>query len=101
MTGAGPVAVKAGRAGEQCGAGVRPGGLARLHEGAVVSGSPARERFSVLCSRDARTVGAGSVNRPADRMITRRPPAEGGFGPASDGAALPGFGIRRQRARPV
>ncbi|MBQ0969424.1 MULTISPECIES: oxidoreductase C-terminal domain-containing protein [Streptomyces] len=81
--------------------GCGPDGLTRLHEGAVVSGSPARERFSLLCSRDARTVEAESVNRSADRMITRRPPAEGGCGPASDGAAPPGFGIRRQRARPV
>nr|QDQ37895.1 ferredoxin reductase [Streptomyces vinaceusdrappus] len=80
---------------------MRPGGLTRLHEGAVVSGSPAQERFSVLCSRDSRTVGSESVNRSADRMITRRPPAEGGFGPVADGAAPPGFGIRPQRARPV
>ncbi|WP_066947943.1 NAD(P)/FAD-dependent oxidoreductase [Streptomyces lushanensis] len=84
---------------EQCGVRVQMAGLTLPHDRAVVSGSAAEGRFTVFRFRDGRLVGAESVNRSADHMITRRLLADGAAGPAPDEVARPGFDIRRHLSR--
>ncbi|MEU2733268.1 NAD(P)/FAD-dependent oxidoreductase [Streptomyces griseoviridis] len=80
---------------EQCGVRVQMAGLTGQHDREVVAGSPAEGRFTVFCFRAGRLVGAESVNRSADHLITRRLLAAGGAGPAPDDVARPGFDLRR------
>lgn len=47
-------------------------GLTSDHDEAVAVGDVAGGRFSVLCFREGRLIGAESLNRPADHGITRR-----------------------------
>lgn len=72
---------------------VQIAGLVRAHDHRVTVGDPAG-RFSVLCFRDGLLVGAESVNRPADHMITRRLLASDGPRPTPDEAARPGFDLK-------
>jgi 3-phenylpropionate/trans-cinnamate dioxygenase ferredoxin reductase subunit len=47
-------------------------GLSADHDGVVVRGNPATERFSVLYYRDGTLLGVDAVNSPADYLTVRR-----------------------------
>ncbi|MFF8828528.1 NAD(P)/FAD-dependent oxidoreductase [Streptomyces sp. NPDC015131] len=76
---------------------VQIAGIVRAGDRRVTVGDPAG-RFSVLCFRDGLLVGAESVNRPADHMITRRLLASDGPRPTPDEAARPGFDLKTWQA---
>lgn len=65
----------------------------------VPRGDPASGRFSVLCFREGRFLGAESVNRPVDHMTVRRLLAAG-TPPTPEQAADPGLDLRILAAAP-
>uniref|UniRef100_A0AAU3GR58 FAD-dependent oxidoreductase n=1 Tax=Streptomyces sp. NBC_01401 TaxID=2903854 RepID=A0AAU3GR58_9ACTN len=68
-------------------------GLTSDHDEAVAVGDVAGGRFSVLCFREGRLIGAESLNRPADHGITRRLLAAGtDLSPAT--VRRPGFDLK-------
>ncbi|GAA2382348.1 FAD-dependent oxidoreductase [Streptomyces glaucosporus] len=75
-------------------------GITGGHDLAVTVGDPGGGRFSVLCFREGRLLGAESVNRPADHMIVRRLlSAEGVPSLSPEEAARPGFDLKEYRSR--
>ncbi|HEX4790421.1 MAG TPA: FAD-dependent oxidoreductase [Actinospica sp.] len=53
-------------------------GLSAGHDGTVLRGDPATERFSVLYYRHGRLLAIDAVNSPADYMVVRKVLTEGG-----------------------
>ncbi|MDG9706339.1 NAD(P)/FAD-dependent oxidoreductase [Streptomyces sp. DH37] len=84
---------------EQYEARLQIAGVTDGHDRTVVAGDPSDGRFSVFCFRGERLLGAESVNRPADHMITRRLLAEGGAVPSPEEVARPDFDLREYRRR--
>lgn len=84
---------------EQHGVRLQIAGITEGHDRTVVAGDPASGRFSVFCFSGARLLGAESVNRPADHMITRRLLAGDGSPPTPEDVARPDFDLRRHRLR--
>ncbi|MGW4055379.1 NAD(P)/FAD-dependent oxidoreductase [Streptomyces sp. NPDC004779] len=69
-------------------------GITAGHDRTVTVGDPAGRRFSVLCFRDGRLLGAESVDRPADHAIVRRLLAADHPRLTPDEAARPGFDLK-------
>jgi 3-phenylpropionate/trans-cinnamate dioxygenase ferredoxin reductase subunit len=74
-------------------------GITDGHDRAVTVGDPSGGRFSVLCFRGERLLGAESAGRPADHMIVRRLLAAGGAGLSPGEAARPGFDLKEYQGR--
>ncbi|MFD9443906.1 NAD(P)/FAD-dependent oxidoreductase [Streptomyces sp. NPDC060006] len=72
-------------------------GITEGHDRTVTVGDPAGGRFSVFCFRAGRLIGAESVNRPADHMITRRLLAAGDRSVTPDVVAAPGFDLKQRQ----
>ncbi|MFE3519038.1 NAD(P)/FAD-dependent oxidoreductase [Streptomyces sp. NPDC059166] len=68
-------------------------GLTSEHDETVTVGDVPGGRFSVLCFRGGRLIGAESLNRPADHGITRKLLASG-TGPSPHEARRPGFDLK-------
>jgi len=76
-------------------------GLTAGHDRAVVAGDPGSGRFTVFCFAGSRLLGAESVNRTADHVITRRLLAAGHTGLTPDVVAQPGFDLKTYQRQPA
>ncbi|MGW6540027.1 NAD(P)/FAD-dependent oxidoreductase [Streptomyces sp. NPDC055051] len=86
---------------QQYGARLQIAGVTDGHDRTVTAGDPAGGRFSVFCFRAGRLLGAESVNRPADHMITRRLLATGDRSLTPDVVAAPGFDLKHRQFQPA
>ncbi|MDB1089550.1 FAD-dependent oxidoreductase [Streptomyces sp. ACA25] len=86
---------------EQHGARVQIAGLTQGSDRRVMTGHPSTGRFSVFCFRGEQLLGAESVNRTADHMITRRLLAGGDPGLSPETVAAPGFDLKSFQRQPV